>query len=144
VSTETRMTVGEKRRNLEAHRAKLASDDSASSLSGEQRAKALANLDAEIVSLSGYDPERLLLTYSEALDSDFLDDEQKCVIRWQYAHVYDPGDFWRALFQAATVADAEHMNKLVLGFPEMNGIRRWQNEPGYAARLRAMPLDFSL
>lgn len=46
------------------------------------------------------------------------------------------GSFFDHLFRAIQAADSVNRDRLSFGFPhEVEVVRRWQEEPGYAARL---------
>lgn len=86
-----------------------------------------------------------LLSVHEALASPSYSDEEKFIIRWQRRHDLVLSPFEEALIEAILNADENHLDRLAKGYPdEVNGVRRWRSERGFAGRMREYPFDFSL
>lgn len=86
-----------------------------------------------------------LMTVGEALRSDLLTDEQKWCVAWQRRHDWMPTPFESALYTLIEHADDKNLDRIALGYPvAVRAYRCWTRERGFAARLRALPLGFSL
>jgi hypothetical protein len=95
--------------------------------------------------LSTFPREMLLLNFGEAQMSEYLTEEQKFVLRWQYADSYGASDSERALFACLHCFDDDNLDKLALGFPlAVRAARNWREYPEFARHLRALPLAFDI
>lgn len=104
-----------------------------------------ARLDRKIAALELRDPDEALWSITDALTSSELRADQRAAIHWQMRRYVDLGGFWGAFWEAATLADDDNLARLAAGFPdEIEGLRRWREEPGYSEALRDLPLDFNL
>ena len=137
-----RRTVEDRRRDLKRWRMNI-EGSTASHATDEWKSRALRGIDRREARLRSFPNDMRLLNQVEAMRSPLILPVEKAAIRWQFRDSWQQGSFWTALWEAISQADEEHLEKLRRGFPdEVEAVRRWRGEPGFADTVRGLPLAF--
>jgi hypothetical protein len=100
--------------------------------------------------LEPYDDDFVLVTLTEVAFGHGenrlgISPVEREAIIWQHRNNLALSEYEGKLWDALSVADDNGLNLLARAYPvKVEAIRRWRAERGFATRLRALPLAFSL